>query len=94
MLSFTSLLALLQYQQLLVHFALDVYKRQGGKIHLCALQCQRGAVGQTGGIKVALRLGQIDADAAQNAPALLLVAVAHALAQLSLIHISAMRWAR
>ena len=53
----------------------------GGKIHLCALQRQRGAVGQTGGIKVALRLGQIDADAAQNAPALLLVAVAHALAQ-------------
>ena len=45
------------------------------------LQRQRGAVGQTGGIKVALRLGQIDADAAQNAPALLLVAVAHALAQ-------------
>ena len=53
----------------------------GGKIHLCALQRQRGAVGQTGGIKVALWLGQIDADAAQNAPALLLVAVAHALAQ-------------
>ncbi len=50
----------------------------GGKIHLCPLQCQRGAVGQAGGVKVALRLGKIDADAAQNAPPLLLVAVAHA----------------
>ena len=53
----------------------------GGKIHLCPLQLQRGAVGQIGGVKVALGLGKIDADAAQDAPALLLVAVAHALAQ-------------
>ena len=55
--------------------------RVGGKINVCPLQCQRGAVGQVGGVKIALGLGQIDADAAQDAAPLLLVAVAHAFAQ-------------
>ena len=45
------------------------------------LQGQRGAVGQVSGIKITLRLGQVDANAAQDAPALLLVAVADAFAQ-------------
>ena len=31
------------------------------------LQGQRGAVGQVGGIKITLRLGQVDANAAQDA---------------------------
>ena len=53
----------------------------GGKVHRCALQCQRGAVGQVGGVKIALRLGKVDANTAQDAAPLLLVAVAHALAQ-------------
>ena len=38
-------------------------------------------MGQVGGVKIALGLGQVDANAAQNAPALLLVAVADALAE-------------
>ena len=38
-------------------------------------------MGQVGGIKITLRLGQVDANAAQDAPALLLVAVADAFAQ-------------
>ena len=38
-------------------------------------------MGQVGCVKIALRLGQVDADAAQDAPALLLVAVGHALAE-------------
>ena len=55
--------------------------RVGGKINVCPLQCQRGAVGQVGSVKIALGLGQIDADAAQDAAPLLLVTVAHAFAQ-------------
>ena len=31
------------------------------------LRSQRGAVGQVGGVKIALGLGQVDANAAQNA---------------------------
>lgn len=38
-------------------------------------------MGQVGGVKIALGLGKIDADAAQDAAPLLLVAVAYALAQ-------------
>ena len=38
-------------------------------------------MGQIGGVKIALGLGKVDADAAQDAAPLLLVAVAYALAQ-------------
>ena len=53
----------------------------GVEVYRCALQLQRGAVGQVGGVEIALGLGQIDADAADDAPPLHLVAVAHALAE-------------
>ena len=53
----------------------------GGKVHLRALQLEGGAVGQVCGVKIALGLCQIDADAADDAPALHLVAVADALAE-------------
>ena len=59
------------------------------------LQGQRGAMGQVGSIKITLRLGQVDANAAQDAPALLLVAVADAFAQDATIFCrsAAGRWA-
>ena len=42
----------------------------GVEVYRCTLQLQRGAVGQVGGVEIALGLGQIDADAADDAPPL------------------------
>ena len=42
----------------------------GGKVHFRALQFEGGAVGQVCGVEIALGLCQIDADAADDAPAL------------------------
>ena len=38
----------------------------GVEVYRCALQLQRGAVGQVGGVEIALGLCQIDADAADD----------------------------
>ena len=53
----------------------------GLQVHFGPLQGQRGAVGQPGFIKIALGLGQVDADAAEVGPAFPAGAVVHRLAE-------------